>query len=60
MRLHVGAVRREFESARAFEFTDCAIHLETIGFELDHEITSKVLSRGRIRGLRTFWRYRRG
>jgi dolichol-phosphate mannosyltransferase len=61
------------------------LHLETTGFELDHEITSKVLARGRsiievpiqyfprsreqgkkigakdfIRGLRTFWRYRRG
>jgi dolichol-phosphate mannosyltransferase len=61
------------------------LHLETSGFELDHEITSKVLSRGLriaevpiryfprsreegkkigakdwIRGLRTFWRYRRG
>ena len=60
-------------------------HLQTTGFELDHEITSKVLARGRrivevpiryfprsreegkkigakdwIRGLRTFWRYRRG
>ena len=59
--------------------------LETSGFELDHEITSKVLARGRtivevpihyfprsreegkkigakdwIRGLQTFWRYRRG
>ena len=59
--------------------------LETTGFELDHEITSKVLARGKrivevpiqyfprsreegkkigakdwIRGLRTFWRYRRG
>ena len=62
---------------------DC--HLQTTGFELDHEITSKVLARRRrivevpiqyfprsreegkkigakdwIRGLRTFWRYRRG
>lgn len=61
------------------------LRLETSGFELDHEITSKVLSRGLriaeipiryfprsreegkkigakdwIRGLRTFWRYRRG
>lgn len=61
------------------------LHLETTGFELDHEITSKVLARGCriievpihyfprsreegkkigakdwIRGLRTFWRYRRG
>jgi dolichol-phosphate mannosyltransferase len=61
------------------------LHLETTGFELDHEITSKVLARGLriaeipiqyfprsreegkkigakdwIRGLRTFWRYRRG
>jgi dolichol-phosphate mannosyltransferase len=61
------------------------LHLETTGFELDHEITSKVLARGRsiievpiqyfprsreqgkkigakdfFRGLRTFWRYRRG
>ena len=59
--------------------------LETAGFELDHEITSKVLARGCrivevpihyfprsrdegkkigakdwIRGLQTFWRYRRG
>lgn len=61
------------------------LNLQTSGFELDHEITSKVLARGRrivevpiqyfprsreegkkigakdwIRGLRTFWRYRRG
>jgi dolichol-phosphate mannosyltransferase len=61
------------------------LHLETTGFELDHEITSKVLARGLriaevpiqyfprsreegkkigakdwLRGLRTFWRYRRG
>jgi dolichol-phosphate mannosyltransferase len=61
------------------------LHLETKGFELDHEITSKVLARGCrivevpiryfprsreegkkigakdwIRGLQTFWRYRRG
>jgi glycosyltransferase involved in cell wall biosynthesis len=61
------------------------LHLETSGFELDHEITSKVLARGYriievpihyfprsreegkkigakdwIRGLQTFWRYRRG
>ena len=61
------------------------LNLETSGFELDHEITSKVLGRGCrivevpiqyfprsreegkkigakdwIRGLRTFWRYRRG
>jgi dolichol-phosphate mannosyltransferase len=61
------------------------LHLETTGFELDHEITSKVLARGHsiievpiqyfprsreegkkigakdfVRGLRTFWRYRRG
>ena len=61
------------------------LDLQTSGFELDHEITSKVLARGRrivevpiqyfprsrdegkkigakdwIRGLRTFWRYRRG
>lgn len=61
------------------------LHLQTTGFELDHEITSKVLARGCrivevpiqyfprsreegkkigakdwIRGLRTFWRYRRG
>ena len=61
------------------------LNLETTGFELDHEITSKVLARGYrivevpiqyfprsreegkkiglkdwIRGLRTFWRYRRG
>jgi dolichol-phosphate mannosyltransferase len=61
------------------------ISLQTTGFELDHEITSKVLARGCrivevpiqyfprsreegkkigasdwIRGLRTFWRYRRG
>jgi len=59
--------------------------LQTTGFELDHEITSKVLARGRrivevpiqyfprsreegkkigakdwVRGLQTFWRYRRG
>ncbi len=62
--------------------TDC--DLQTTGFELDHEITSKVLARGRrivevpiqyfprsrdegkkigakdwVKGLRTFWRYRR-
>ena len=62
---------------------DC--DLQTTGFELDHEITSKVLARGRriaevpiqyfprsreegkkigakdwVRGLRTFWKYRRG
>ena len=61
------------------------LKLETSGFELDHEITSKVLARGCrivevpiqyfprsreegkkigakdwVRGLRTFWRYRRG
>ena len=61
------------------------LDLKTSGFELDHEITSKVLARGYrivevpiqyfprsreegkkigtkdwIRGLRTFWRYRRG
>jgi dolichol-phosphate mannosyltransferase len=61
------------------------LHLQTSGFELDHEITSKVLARGLrivevpiqyfprsreegkkigakdwVRGLRTFWRYRRG
>ena len=61
------------------------LDLQTTGFELDHEITSKVLARGLrivevpiqyfprsreegkkigakdwIRGLRTFWRYRRG
>ena len=61
------------------------LDLQTTGFELDHEITSKVLARGCrivevpiqyfprsrdegkkigvkdwIRGLRTFWRYRRG
>ena len=61
------------------------LDLQTTGFELDHEITSKVLARGHrivevpiryfprsreegkkigardwIRGLRTFWRYRRG
>jgi dolichol-phosphate mannosyltransferase len=61
------------------------LNLQTTGFELDHEITSKVLARGCrivevpiqyfprsreegkkigakdwIRGLRTFWRYRRG
>jgi dolichol-phosphate mannosyltransferase len=61
------------------------IDLQTTGFELDHEITSKVLARGYrivevpiryfprsreegkkigakdwVRGLRTFWRYRRG
>lgn len=61
------------------------LHLQTTGFELDHEITSKVLARGRwitevpiqyfprsreegkkigardwVRGLRTFWKYRRG
>jgi dolichol-phosphate mannosyltransferase len=61
------------------------LELQTTGFELDHEITSKVLARGCrivevpihyfprsrqegkkigakdwVRGLRTFWRYRRG
>jgi glycosyltransferase involved in cell wall biosynthesis len=61
------------------------LDLQTSGFELDHEITSKVLARGRrivevpiryfprsraegkkigakdwVRGLRTFWKYRRG
>ena len=61
------------------------LDLQTTGFELDHEITAKVLARGRrivevpiqyfprsreegkkigakdwVRGLRTFWRYRRG
>jgi dolichol-phosphate mannosyltransferase len=61
------------------------LNLQTTGFELDHEMTSKVLARGRriaevpiqyfprtreegkkigakdwLRGLRTFWRYRRG
>jgi glycosyltransferase involved in cell wall biosynthesis len=61
------------------------LNLQTTGFELDHEITAKVLARGRtivevpiryfprsreegkkigakdwVRGLRTFWRYRRG
>jgi dolichol-phosphate mannosyltransferase len=61
------------------------LDLQTTGFELDHEITSKVLARGRrilevpiryfprsreegkkigasdwLRGLRTFWKYRRG
>lgn len=61
------------------------LDLQTAGFELDHEITSKVLARGCriveipiqyfprsreegkkigakdwVRGLRTFWRYRRG
>lgn len=61
------------------------LNLQTTGFELDHEITSKVLARGCrivevpiryfprsreegkkigakdwVRGLRTFWRYRRG
>ncbi len=61
------------------------LQLQTTGFELDHEITSKVLARGRtivevpiryfprsreegkkigakdwLRGLKTFWRYRRG
>lgn len=61
------------------------IDMQTSGFELDHEITSKVLARGCrivevpiqyfprsreegkkigakdwVRGLRTFWRYRRG
>lgn len=61
------------------------LKLETTGFELDHEITSKVLARKRqivevaiqyfprsredgkkigatdwLRGLRTFWRFRRG
>jgi dolichol-phosphate mannosyltransferase len=62
-----------------------SLELQTTGFELDHEITSKVLARGCrivevpiqyfprsreqgkkigakdwVRGLRTFWRYRRG
>ena len=61
------------------------LNLQTTGFELDHEITSKVLARGRtivevpiryfprsreegkkigardwLRGLKTFWKYRRG
>jgi dolichol-phosphate mannosyltransferase len=61
------------------------LNLETTGFELDHEITSKVLARGKrivevpisyfprsrqegkkigakdwLRGLQTFWKYRRG
>lgn len=61
------------------------LDLQTTGFELDHEMTSKVLARGRrifevpiryfprsreegkkigakdwVRGLRTFWTYRRG
>jgi len=61
------------------------LNLQTTGFELDHEITSKVLARKRrilevpiqyfprsreegkkigasdwVRGLRTFWNYRRG
>jgi len=61
------------------------LNLQTTGFELDHEITAKVLARGRrivevpiryfprsreegkkigakdwVRGLRTFWKYRRG
>ena len=61
------------------------LDLQTTGFELDHEITSKVIARGGrivevpihyfprsreqgkkigakdwVRGLRTFWRYRRG
>lgn len=61
------------------------LNLQTTGFELDHEITSKVLARGYrivevpiqyfprsreegkkigardwVRGLQTFWRYRRG
>jgi glycosyltransferase involved in cell wall biosynthesis len=61
------------------------LHLQTTGFELDHEITSKVLARGKrivevpiryfprsrkegkkigardwLRGLQTFWKYRRG
>lgn len=61
------------------------LELQTTGFELDHEITSKVLARGRrivevpihyfprnreegkkigakdwVRGLKTFWKYRRG
>ena len=61
------------------------LDLQTTGFELDHEITAKVLARRRrivevpiryfprsreegkkigardwVRGLRTFWRYRRG
>jgi hypothetical protein len=62
-----------------------ALSLQTTGFELDHEITAKMLARGRtivevpikyfprsrsegkkiglsdwFRGVRTFWRYRRG
>jgi len=61
------------------------LNLQTTGFELDHEMTSKVIARGRrivevpiryfprsreegkkigakdwVRGLRTFWKYRRG
>jgi dolichol-phosphate mannosyltransferase len=61
------------------------LNLQTTGFELDHEITAKVVARGKqivevpiryfprsreegkkigakdwIRGLRTFWKYRRG
>jgi glycosyltransferase involved in cell wall biosynthesis len=61
------------------------LDLQTTGFELDHEITAKVLARGKrivevpiryfprsreegkkigakdwVRGLRTFWKYRRG
>jgi dolichol-phosphate mannosyltransferase len=61
------------------------LSLQTTGFELDHEITAKVVARGKrivevpiryfprsreegkkigakdwIRGLRTFWKYRRG
>jgi dolichol-phosphate mannosyltransferase len=62
-----------------------ALRLQTTGFELDHEMTAKVLARGLrivevpiqyfprsreegkkigakdwVRGLRTFWKYRRG
>jgi glycosyltransferase involved in cell wall biosynthesis len=61
------------------------LNLQTTGFELDHEITAKVVARGKqivevpiryfprsredgkkigakdwVRGLRTFWKYRRG
>lgn len=61
------------------------LNLQTTGFELDHEITAKVIARGKrivevpiryfprsreegkkigakdwVRGLRTFWKYRRG
>ena len=61
------------------------LNLQTTGFELDHEITAKVIERGKrivevpiryfprsreegkkigakdwVRGLRTFWKYRRG